>query len=222
MKIPYIKIYTADLLAKSRHLTDAQIGRALVGICEQAFENQTQYKANDEAEGALFELFLQWKNESVSSLKSRKRAGKIGAQARWSNTQLSDGSKRISSAISKCECQTETDAETEAETDTGTDKEKIVKKETSVKRFVKPTLAEVMEYCESRKNGIDAEAFIAYYESVGWKVNTKPMRDWKAAVITWEKRRQMGGRSYGKDYNKRDADFSKYEGIGRTISSENA
>ena len=225
MKIPYIKVYTADLLAKSRHLTDAQIGRALVGVCEQAFENQTLYKANDEAEGALFDLFMQWKNESVHSLKSRKRAGKIGAQARWSNTQLSGGSKRISSAISKCECQTETDTESETETDTETEKvkEKIVKKENSVKRFIKPTLAEVREYCDSRKNGIDPEAFIAYYESIGWKVNTKPMRDWKAAVITWEKRRQnVGGRSYGKDYNKRDADFSKYEGIGRTISSENA
>ena len=219
MKIPYIKVYTADLLAKSRHLSDAQIGRALVGVCEQAFENQTLYKANDEAEGALFDLFMQWKNESVHSLKSRKRAGKIGAQARWSNTQLSDGSKRISSAISKCECQTKTESDTE----TGTDKEKIVKKETSVKRFIKPTLAEVKQYCESRKNGLDPEAFIAYYDSVGWKVNTKPMRDWKAAVITWEKRRQnVGGKSYGKDYNKRDADFSKYEGIGRTISSENA
>ena len=114
-----------------------------------------------------------------------------------------------------------------ANKDTNTDDvyyaEKIVQKETSVKRFVKPTLAEVREYCDNRKNGIDPEAFIAYYESVGWKVNTKPMRDWKAAVITWEKRRQnVGGRSYGKDYNKRDADFSKYEGIGRTISSENA
>lgn len=220
MKIPYIKIYTADLLAKSRHLTDAQIGRALIGICEQAFENQTQYRPDNEAEGALFDLFTQWKNESVSSLKSRKRAGKIGALSRWSNTQLSEGSKRISSAISKCGCQTETEAESETETETETDsvKEKIVKKESSVKRFVKPTLSEVKEYCESRHNGLDAEAFIAYYESVGWKVNTKPMRDWKAAVITWEKRRQQsGGKVYGKDYNKRDADFSKYEGLGRTI-----
>ena len=218
MKIPYIKIYTADLLAKSRHLSAEQIGKALIGICEQAFENQTQYRPDNEAEGALFDLFTQWKNESVSSLKSRKKAGKIGALSRWSNAQLSDGSKRISSAISKCECQTDTETETEADTETGIDKEKIVKKETSVKRFVKPSLAEVKAYCESRHNGLDAEAFIAYYESVGWKVNTKPMRDWKAAVITWEKRRQnSGGKVYGKDYNKRDADFSKYEGIGRTI-----
>ena len=69
MKIPYIKIYTADLLAKSRHLSAEQIGKALIGICEQAFENQTQYRPDNEAEGALFDLFTQWKNESVSSLK---------------------------------------------------------------------------------------------------------------------------------------------------------
>ena len=59
-----------------------------------------------------------------------------------------------------------------------------------IKRFVKPTLDEVREYCESRKNGIDAEAFIAFYESNGWKVGKNPMKNWKAAMTTWEKNRK--------------------------------
>ena len=50
MKIPYIKIYTADLLAKSRHLSAEQIGNAMIGICEQAFENETLYEPKNEAE----------------------------------------------------------------------------------------------------------------------------------------------------------------------------
>jgi hypothetical protein len=49
-------------------------------------------------------------------------------------------------------------------------------------------LSEVSEYCNERKNNIDAEAFIAFYESKGWKVGNTPMKDWKQAVITWEKR----------------------------------
>ena len=58
------------------------------------------------------------------------------------------------------------------------------------RRFVKPTIEEVRAYCRDRGNTIDPEAFVAYYESKGWKVGTAPMRDWKAAVITWERRRK--------------------------------
>lgn len=220
MKIPYIKIYTADLLAKSRHLSAEQIGNAMIGICEQAFENETLYEPKNEAERSFYNMLFSWKNESISALKQKKLAGKKGGLVTQARHKLSDESTACLSASSTTNKQTETDTESETETDTETEKvkEKIVKKENSVKRFIKPTLAEVREYCDSRKNGIDPEAFIAYYESVGWKVNTKPMRDWKAAVITWEKRRQQsGGKVYGKDYNKRDADFSKYEGLGRTI-----
>ncbi|MBR4682723.1 MAG: hypothetical protein IKP06_05430 [Elusimicrobiaceae bacterium] len=218
MKIPYIKIYTADLLAKSRHLSAEQIGNAMIGICEQAFENETLYEPKNEAERSFYNMLFSWKNESISALKQKKLAGKKGGLVTQARHKLSDESTACLSASSTSNKQTETDTESETETEIEKVKEKIVKKESSVKRFVKPTLSEVKEYCESRHNGLDAEAFIAYYESVGWKVNTKPMRDWKAAVITWEKRRQQsGGKVYGKDYNKRDADFSKYEGLGRTI-----
>ena len=54
-------------------------------------------------------------------------------------------------------------------------------------RFQKPTLEEVTEYCRTRNNGIDPEEFFAFYESKGWMVGKSPMKDWKAAVITWEK-----------------------------------
>lgn len=55
------------------------------------------------------------------------------------------------------------------------------------KKFVKPTLQEVQEYCTSRHNSVDAAKFVDYYDSVGWKVGKNPMRDWKAAVRTWER-----------------------------------
>lgn len=57
-----------------------------------------------------------------------------------------------------------------------------------VKRFVVPTVDEVRAYCKSRGNNVDAEKFVAFYGSKGWKVGNQPMKDWKQAVITWEKR----------------------------------
>lgn len=58
------------------------------------------------------------------------------------------------------------------------------------KRFIKPTLEEVKEYCLERNNNVDAEAFIDYYEANGWvQGKGKPIKDWKACVRTWERNR---------------------------------
>jgi len=54
--------------------------------------------------------------------------------------------------------------------------------------MIKPTFDEVQFYCLSRRNGIDPAAFIDYYDSVGWMVGKKKMKDWQAAVRTWERR----------------------------------
>ena len=60
-------------------------------------------------------------------------------------------------------------------------------KPTTRKRFTPPTLEEVQAYCFERQNGVDAERFIDYYTSNGWQVGKNKMKDWKAAVRTWEK-----------------------------------
>ena len=62
-------------------------------------------------------------------------------------------------------------------------------------KFKKPSLEEVKAYCDERKNGVDAERFIAYYESVGWRIGGKaPMKDWRAAVRSWEGRESGSGK----------------------------
>lgn len=58
----------------------------------------------------------------------------------------------------------------------------------SSKRFTPPKLSDVSEYCSQRNNDVDPERFINFYTSKGWKVGNQPMKDWKAAVRTWEKR----------------------------------
>ena len=55
------------------------------------------------------------------------------------------------------------------------------------KRFTKPTLEQVKQYCIERNNNVDCDRFVNYYESNGWKVGKSPMKDWKAAVRNWER-----------------------------------
>ena len=54
--------------------------------------------------------------------------------------------------------------------------------------FKKPTLDEVKNYCILRKNNIDAEAFIDFYESKNFMIGINKMKDWRACIRTWEMR----------------------------------
>ena len=55
------------------------------------------------------------------------------------------------------------------------------------KAFSPPSVDEVKSYCTERNNSVDAEKFVDYYSSNGWMVGKNKMKDWKAAVRTWEK-----------------------------------
>ena len=73
---------------------------------------------------------------------------------------------------------------------------------TKRKRFEKPTLSQITQYCFERNNNVNAEQFYDYYESNGWKVGKNSMKDWKACVRTWE--RNGYDRPIKKKNNKQD------------------
>ena len=73
---------------------------------------------------------------------------------------------------------------------------------TKRKRFEKPTLSQITQYCLERNNNVNAEQFYDYYESNGWKVGKNSMKDWKACVRTWE--RNGYDRPIKKKNNKQD------------------
>lgn len=90
--------------------------------------------------------------------------------------------------------------------------------------FTPPTLEDVQAYCQERENHVDAERFIDYYTSNGWKVGKNSMKDWKAAVRNWEKqdaeraegqsgvRRQGASNQYGgNDFLRMMAEFEEEE-----------
>lgn len=67
--------------------------------------------------------------------------------------------------------------------------------------FSPPTLSEVQAYCKERNNNVDAETFVNFYQSKDWYVGKNKMKDWKAAVRTWENKQQE---------SESDADLDKY------------
>ena len=66
------------------------------------------------------------------------------------------------------------------------------------KRFVKPTISDIEQYCSEKNISINAQQFIDYYESNGWKVGRNSMKDWQATVRRW------ASNNYGKKKSSKD------------------
>ena len=120
------------------------------------------------------ELYLTQVENMIGS--QSKGAFKKQQQIARRNVNLIEGGARVEKIPPDIEI------EKEKEIDIDIDKEKKPHK-----RFTAPTLEEVKEYCSERKNNVDAERFINYYTANGWKVGKNPMKDWKAAVRSWER-----------------------------------
>lgn len=93
------------------------------------------------------------------------------------------------------------------------DKKEKINRKKETKRFVAPTVAEVQAYCEEHKNQINAQNFVDFYASKGWKVGNTPMKDWKAAIRTWEQR------SFGQPKG-RQLTTAEEESIRRSIGND--
>lgn len=91
-------------------------------------------------------------------------------------------------------------------------------------RFVPPTVEEVVAFCEEAGITIDAERFVGYYESIGWKVGRNPMKDWKAAARSWAQRdRKDSGTKTAADtggYHQRDYSSEQEEAFRRMMEAE--
>jgi hypothetical protein len=98
-------------------------------------------------------------------------------------------------------------SETDQITDTDTDTEKNIKEggilppvpslknKPPKNKSIPPAIEDVIAYCFERNNNVDPEGWMAFYNSNGWMVGKNKMRDWRSAIITWEKR---GGNGNGK------------------------
>ena len=174
--------YVAILCLKGQGLLDDESDHQL-RLRKIAVKMGVQLRELDEIARRLSEVGLvdqdtlqpvKWDIRQFRSDSSRERVAKHRENQR---KQQHESTKR--------ECNvTVTPPETETDTDT---ESKSKKKST---RFTAPAVDEVAAYCKERGNTINAQRFIDFYESKGWMVGTSKMKNWKAAVRTWEGKQQ--------------------------------
>lgn len=148
--------------------------------------------------------------------RQRSEAGKKGMAKRWNNKTITNDNDVITNDNTVIADYNEQYQDITKITVNVNDNvnvnDKDIKEKDKKKSFVRPTIEEVKAYCQERNNKVDPYQFFDFYESKGWKVGNQPMKDWKAAVRTWEKR-ETGRASPKKTlYKGRDYDFKKIEG----------
>ncbi len=143
-----------------------------------------------------------WSESVLNRLNRRSEVSekrKLAALARWrqgienqSQTQSPANYGQIADNASGMQMQCKTDANAEHKgkeiKEKNNIKESNKEKHETAKRFVPPTLEEVKAKIKEMNYTFDAEAFIAFYQSKNWMVGKNKMKDWKAAMVTWQKR----------------------------------
>lgn len=126
------------------------------------------------------ESFLQrMKLKDEKSLKARESANQ-----RWRKKTEEQKEMRTQCERIKNECERNASKVKKSKVNT---KEKEKEKE-KPKRFLPPSLDEVENYISEKGYSVDAEAFIAFYTAKNWFIGKNKMKDWRAAIVTWQKR----------------------------------
>lgn len=142
-----------------------------------AFEAITAYALDGEtidmtdAAEAIFVLVKPYLDAAAKKSEARKTSARPSQDTDKIPARPSQDTDNNGSAISK---------------DKGKGKGKGKEQVLDSRRFSPPALDEVRAYCEERGNNVDPQRWMDYYTSNGWKVGKNPMKDWKAAVRTWE------------------------------------
>lgn len=166
-----------------KNLPEKERAKVLFAILEYALDEQEQNKL----EGVCAACFL--------LIRPTLDSGRIKAANRKNKTKTNE-EQNENKAETKAE-QNRKEKEREKERDVEREREVEVERENdssppkapvAARRFTPPTVDEVAAYCQERGSNVDAQRFVDFYASKGWKVGNAGMKDWHAAVRTWEGR----------------------------------
>lgn len=162
-------------------LTDEQAGRLIKAI--YAHETGEEMEL-DSILDLVITPFLTSLERNTEKYQKRVETNKKNIAKRWNedDTKNTNGKNGIQNDTNDTNGN-DSDSDSVSDNDNVND----LKENTKRKVFAKPTVEEVKAYCTERKNNVDANKFIDFYESKGWLIGKNPMKDWKACVRTWEK-----------------------------------
>ena len=187
MNNSYLKLFV-DCLEKYQKLNDTEFGRLIrAAISYKATGVEVELTGRENLLWDGMKLDIDRDNERYEQIsKTNSENGKKGGRPK-----KADESENNRTVFSESEKSQDKDKEKEEDKDKEKDKERECGADAPApqKKFVPPTIDEVKDYCAEKKyERVSAETFVAYYESVGWKVGKNKMQNWRGAIAGWESR----------------------------------
>ena len=161
-------------------------GKLLTAIYEYRLFGETSILLS-EAGAMLFQVIKNHLDRDAKKYVAKCEKNKQAIESRWNKSNTNEY-ERIRTNTKHTDNDNDNVNDNVNDNDTelpkGNNKENTKEKR---KRFLPPTLEEVREYCYERQNNVNASQFVDFYTANGWKVGKNTMKDWKAAVRTWER-----------------------------------
>ena len=184
-------------------LSDAEKGRLFDALL--AYSESGEQPSLGGREAALFPA-MKWNiDRDKKAYEERCETNRENITKRW-NTVVNDGIREGTKQTKEKEKSKEKEKDILPPTNTSVGAPQGAKSQ----NFRPPSVEEVAAYCRERNNGIDPEAFVDHYTARGWRYNGNlAMKDWKAAVRTWEKQSRREENPHGT--GRRDVDEGEKE-----------
>ena len=169
-----------EVLQITRKFTDAQFGALIRAVFSYRFGGE-EYSGDDMAIDVAFQAIANQVDrlKEYSEINAKNAAGSESKQGGAECSEMQENHPPIlSNPIQSVPIQSDPVEDTGAQS----------AKPPAHTRFSPPSVQEIEEYCREKGLLLDAERFVDYYASIGWRVGKNPMKDWRAAVRTWVKK----------------------------------
>lgn len=183
MALSYVKLF-ADTSGAIDLLSDTEAGRLFKAVMHYINGVDEELPGQEKLVFTMLKAQFERDAEAYERYSDKQREnGKKGGRPR-KPTAFSENPENPSVFL-KTQKSQDKDKEKDQDKDKDEDKERV-RGEPRAKRFTPPTVDEVCAYAQGMGYaGFNAERFVDFYASKGWKVGRNSMQDWKAAVRNW-------------------------------------
>lgn len=195
MALEYIPFYYS-YRKKLEKLSDQEVGRLVRSLLEYGETGETEELAGRES--IAFDFIADDINRAKAAYEERCAKNQRNIEKRYArqdDMNVYDGIRTNTNVYETYQTKDKTKNKTK---DNSLPPNGV--SDTRAKRFTPPTLDDVSAYIRERGSNVDAQRFLDFYTAKGWMVGKNRMKDWKAAVRTWEKRDSEQNKPFVYDY----------------------
>lgn len=180
----YVKLFT-DFAETFDDMSDAEAGRLIKAVLSYGASGEVRTLSGGER--LVFGIIRRQIDRDNEVAETHRAAGQSGGRAKTKPNQTEPNETKPNQIEPNRTKPNQTEPNRAMTKEKDKEEDNKTKTKTCDRRFTPPTRDEVAAYIAEKGYHVDPDRWMAYYESNGWRVGRNPMKDWRAAVVTWER-----------------------------------